>query len=364
MKSHATHARLKKNALRLIEDLRLDLSGLTVYTEAASGSYLASPVLAALAGAQVVAQARDSRYGMASDVIANTQALADFCGVADRITYTASRDHAALGQADIVTNSGFVRPIDKDLIGALKPTAVIPLMWETWEFRSSDFDLEYCKAQDILTLGTNEHHPDCNMMPVCGHLALKLIYELGYEGFGTRVLVLGNSPSPGKVIAEQLRALEMDVVWFSSTDESDYRYEDLQAYFDKEGKRVDVILLAEHMHGHKLLGEGGYLDLGAVAQLNPELAIGVIAGNVDGAELAASGLHYYPTLIQPFGFMTYQPYALGEYPVLLLYAGGLKVGEAMARARLSGMPVASACQVALDNSPAMDFIGGDAWLKV
>lgn len=357
------NSRFKRTCLRLISDLDLRLDGLNVYTEAASGSYLAAPVLAALAGATVVAQARDSRYGLADEVIAKTKLFADYCGVGDRIKYVKSRSHADLAGADIITNSGFVRPIDKDLIGCLKPTAVIPLMWETWEFRSSDFDLDFCQEKEILALGTNEHSPLCNMMPVCGHLALKLIYELGYEGFGTRVLVLGNSPSPGKVIAEQLKALSMDVVWFSAGEESDYKYEDLHDYFVNNGKTVDVILVAEHMHPAKILGANSYLDTQTILDINPDVAIGIISGNVSGEELESQGIQYYPKLIQPFGFMSYQPYVLGEYPVLLLFAGGLKVGLSMARARLNGLDIKDSIQQALEESPAMDFVGEHAWLR-
>ena len=68
-------------------------------------------------------------------------------GVADRIEILTKRCHACLGESGIVTNSSLVLPIDRELIAVLKPTAVISLMWETWEFRSFDFDLNYCKVR-------------------------------------------------------------------------------------------------------------------------------------------------------------------------------------------------------------------------
>ena len=48
--------------------------------------------------------------------------------------------------------------------------------------------------------------------------------------------------------------------------------------------------------------------------------------------------------------------------MLRLYAAGLKVGEVMARARLSGMTIREAAKHALDNSPAMDFDGNLSWI--
>ena len=55
--------------MELRETFRLDLTQLVVYTEAASGTYLHTPILAACAGAErVYALARDSSYGSAADV--------------------------------------------------------------------------------------------------------------------------------------------------------------------------------------------------------------------------------------------------------------------------------------------------------
>jgi len=352
---------LKRLVHELIAKLNLKLTGLTVYTESASGAYLVSAVLAAVAGAErVYAQTRDSRFGLAENVINETMKLAGYFGVADRITISNSRRLEWLADSDIVTNSGFVRPIDRELVAALKPTAVIPLMWETWEFRESDFDLAACKEKDILVLGTVENREPCNMIPYCGFIALKLLFEMGFDG--RPVFILGNAPYPGGSIVSQLRGAGMDVVWFSFQPESDYHYSDLKSFFLKQGQRIGNILLAEHELPDLLLGSNGYLDFETIRAVNPEVRIGIICGNVDAGGLETSGLVYAPKQIAPFGFMSYQPYELGPRPVQLLYAAGLKVGEAMARARLAGMSVREAAKHAIANSPAMDFEGELAWL--
>ena len=55
----------------------LDLSGFTILTEAASGAYAVTAILAAMSGAhRVFALARDSRYGSASEVAENLTTLA------------------------------------------------------------------------------------------------------------------------------------------------------------------------------------------------------------------------------------------------------------------------------------------------
>ena len=63
----------------------LDLSGRVVLTEAATGAYVATPVLAALAGAQVTALTRTSRHGSAEQVRLWTDLVARDAGVGERI---------------------------------------------------------------------------------------------------------------------------------------------------------------------------------------------------------------------------------------------------------------------------------------
>lgn len=354
-------SKLRKIVDELITKFNLSLDGLTVYTEAASGAYLLSPILAAAAGARMVyAQTRDSQYGTAMQIMEDTGWLAEQYGVSDRIQIADSRRLDWLSVSDIVTNSGFVRPIDNGLITVLKPTAVIPLMWETWEFRESDFNLTACKEKGILVLGTVENREPCNMIPYCGFIALKLLFEMGFDGLP--VIVLGGTPYPGGAIVSQLRGSGIDVIWFSSQRESDYRYSELEGYFSKQGHRFSHMLLAEHRNPALLLGHDGFLSFETINSTNPDIRLGVICGNIDVQELRNSGLTYAPAQIAPFGFMSYQPYMLGPRPVQLLYTAGLKVGEAMARARMAGISVQDAAKHAIDNSPAMDFKGALAWL--
>ena len=345
----------------LVERFAIDLSDLQVYTEAASGSYLLTPVLAAVAGARkVYAQTRDSRFSQAVGVADATMKAAAEFGVADRIEILFERSHRCLRKCDIVTNSGFVRPIDVDLITSLKPTAVIPLMWETWEFRSADFDLNLCRSKEILVMGTNEHRPPCDMSGFIGYCALKLLFEIGFDG--GKVLLLGNAPIPASPIVDLLRRIGIDVTWASTGHGSDLRYEELKDHFQKHGSRYDIMILAEHEKPILLLGADGLLDFEAINTVNPALRICVICGNIDVPGLQESGLHYLPRHVAPFGFISYQPYMLGPRPVLTLYAAGLKVGEAMARARLKGLPPREAAIEALAGSPAMDFEGELSWL--
>jgi hypothetical protein len=358
-------ARTHSLAHRLIEHFDLDLTGLAVLTEAASGPYAATPLIAALAGAdRVLARTRDSSWASRGDVREATMAAATAWGVAERVDVRFEPTVDLVAEADVITNSGFVRPIDAAVVARMKPTAVVSLMWETWEVRDSDLDLEACRARDILVLGTCESRPPCDLTGYSPFIAIKLLFELGLEGHENRVLLLGGQPTLGGAMAAQLPRLGIDVTWFaaSGTDGA-HAYEELPTFVEEHLSSFDALILAEHADRRLLLGNGGLLDPSRMAERHPGLRVGVISGNVDADALRASRLPFAPTHIAPFGHMSYQASELGPLPVLKLYTAGLRVGEVMARARRDGASPAEAARLALADSPAMDFEGERAWSR-
>ena len=130
--------------------LDLDLSGMTVITEAATGAYAVTAVIAAMAGARVHAIARDTeRHGSFEDAVAATVSLATKAGAVGRIEIAREPAPASLAACDILTNSGHLRPISRAMVERLPPSAVIALMFEAWEFRDADLDLAACRARGI-----------------------------------------------------------------------------------------------------------------------------------------------------------------------------------------------------------------------
>lgn len=346
-----------------LHDFDLNLDGLTVYTEAATGPYLYTPVLAALAGADTVyALAKESSYGTLEDVKRRTMQAAVDSGVADRLHVVCSKAAEHVEKADIITNSGFVRPIDREMISWMKPTAVIPLMWETWEWSHRYLDLDACREKGILVMGTNESACPPAMFPYAAFVAMKMLFELGLEGYKTRTLLLGGR-GLAKPIIDCFRRSEMEYGWFSDWDDEARPYRELREHFLCAGAEYDALLVADHVHDACLLGKSGLLSYEEIREINPALGVGIISGKLDIKGLEDSGLNYFPDRIQPFGTMSYQPADLGPRPVLELYAAGLKVGQVMARSRKAGIPVQEAARKALANSPAMDFGGDRSWLS-
>lgn len=344
----------------------LSLSGLTVFTELASGPYMVTPFLAHLAGAKrVIAVTRDSPWGDAGAVVAEGRRLADVWGMPNAFESVGKKLADDLATADVVTNLGFVRPVDSSTVAAMKPTAVVPLMWETWEFRPEEVDLEACREKGILVLGTDEHR--ICFIDYAAYVDLRLLFEAGIEVFQTRLLVFASGPVAA-AINRLFRAMGLDFRYCSRDETPDPRFADLHICPDNRDALLaaiahsDAILCDEKSHDYLLIGRGGVLEADAVARANPGVSLVFRSGSLDFDASDSAGLYRYPERQVPFGYSTVGSYYLGPRPVIELHAAGLKVAEVMARARLAGASPAQAAWCALRDSPAMDFEGEAAWV--
>lgn len=346
-------------AHRLIETAihryALDLHGFQVLTEAATGYYVLTPLIAALGGAErVFALTRDSRYGKASEASSGVLELAEVWDVADRIEFLGSRNDDQIVKADIVTNLGFVRPLDASLLRRLKSTAVIPLMWETWEYRPEELDLSECQRLGIPVLGTNEHHPSLQTFKYVGQLALKLLYSLDIEVFRSNIVVIGSGEF-ARVTLNTLQAMEAQVTELSTGCEGT-----LKTRVAHEAIRAaDAIIIVEHHNRRMLIGPQGEISADSLYSLNPGLSVVHICGGVDKPSLEALGLRCFPRLFAPAGYMSVATDYLGPKPLIDLHTAGLKVGEFMARARLSGYDLETINKIALEVPLAMVFQESD-----
>ena len=116
--------------------------------------------------------------------------LARLAEVADQIQLIYHKDPMIVAAADIVTNSGRVRPIDADMIAQMKPSSVVPLMYESWEYRHSDVDLQACRARNIMVAGTNERHPSVDVFSFLGQMAIMQLHDAGIAVRGSHLLLL------------------------------------------------------------------------------------------------------------------------------------------------------------------------------
>lgn len=363
MKEGFYRERCKHIVREAIQTFNLNLEGLTVFTEAATGSYLYTPIIAALAGAKhVYAVTQDSRYGSAEHVRIITQDVASSFSVDNRISILFQKSPEVVSQCDIITNSGFVRPINREMISWMKPTAVIPLMWETWEHREDELDLTACREKGILVLGTNEHRPPLDLYPSSGFSCMKLLFEAGIEVYGCKILIVGSFPVAESIL-RVLRSLGLELGWVCpagrvvDTSLSSY----LLGHHIGEQRvleflqRADALVVAEHVIRDEILGPQSSLSGALLKQINPSPVVAHIWGGINAEELRRNGVYLVPDYIAPPSHMSVSADYLGPKLSILLNTAGLKVGEAMARARLAGKSIEESTAYALKYSPAMPF---------
>jgi hypothetical protein len=340
------------NAIRLvtlieqtIAFLELDLSGFTVLTEAASGPYVVTPIIAGLAGAEhVLALTRDSQWASAEEVIMQTRALEALCRIEGSTEIRTRRSLDLFAHADIVTNLGFVRPIDSSAVAAMKPRAVVPLMCEAWEFRYEDVDVDACLGKGIAVLGTNEDYTGLEVFDYSAWLCLKMLLDAQIEVHKSKILVVSGDKF-GSVIAERL-----DKCGVSVQRMSNLRNVEMVEY-------VDAVVVADYTREDTIIGPEGDLTATELATVAPGSTVIQFAGRVDVPSLIESGIMVYPDIPLGARRMARTLGELGARPVVELHAGGLKVGQVLAQARLlKGLSVAESMEYALARSPAQPLV--------
>jgi hypothetical protein len=328
------------NAARLLRLIRegidrceLDLRSSVVLTEAAAGAYAVTPIMAALAGArQVFAFTRTSRHGSIEDVTRQTRTLAKLAGVDGRIEILTDRSPDVIGQADIVTNSGHVRPIDREFVGFLRPTAVIPLMYESWEFRPADIDVGACRQKGIPVAGTNERHRSVDVFSYLGIMAVKLLLDAGIAVHGSRILLLCDNPF-AEFIERGLTGAGARVDCRSRMTPTD------------GATAWDAVVVAlRPAQPHKV----GRLEADVLGARHDGAIVAQYFGDVEREHFASVGVPVWPLDAPASGHMGILPSAVGPEPVVRLQCGGLKVGELLWRARQAGTSPDQAVQSAVD----------------
>jgi hypothetical protein len=310
---------LIKNAISFT---KINLENITVFTEAASGEFIYTPIIAAMAGAKkVYAVTGDSKYALKEDVKKNTLLFARMCGVDEKIEVVF--DKSRIGDADIITNLGFVRPIDKNTIDKLKKSAAIPYMCESWEVRKEDVDIDYCKEKGILVLGTNENYPGLDVFNFSGALALKMLFDAGIEVFKSKIIIVSDD-NFGKIIFNTLSKLNSDVILLK--DLSNENYNCL--------KNADALIIADYTSEKCYIGkDNSEISCKKLKLLSRFITVIQFAGLVDISDLKKNDINFYPDYeVGSFRMGKTLAY-LGPKPIIDLHCAGLKVGEIMYRSK-------------------------------
>ena len=308
---------LLDDARTRIAALGLDLTGLEVVTEAATGAYACTAVIAAMAGARrVVCTARDTaRYGRFEDAAAATLALARQAGVADRLDIRREIGADAFRRCDILTNSGHLRPLTAEVIGLLPSDAVIALMFEGWEFRPADLDLAACRARGIRIAAVNERHPAVGVFPLLGPLAVRQLAEAGVPAQGRRVVLVCDNPFAPHIEAG-LSAAGAAVTPVARVS-------------DLESHPQEAVVVALDPERNSALGAA---DLARLAEVAPGGVLAQFWGDIaPEARGDSAPLRIWPPRAPGKGHMGILLSALGHDPIVRLQAGGLRAAEIVRR---------------------------------
>jgi hypothetical protein len=330
-----------------IEQFELDLTGIAVLTETASGPFVVTPLIAARAGGSVVAVTRDSRHARAREVCDYTLAWARRLGVADAINIHVGQGADRAADADLVTNLGFVRPIDAAFVARMKAGTVVSLMCEPWEVRPEDADVAACHAAGKPVLGTDERDPRVETFRFVGMLALKLLLELEIEVLSSRIVVVSSDPFATPTV-QLLRDLGAAVTLADVTAGADLRDE----LITDACREADAVVVAEHRDRRTVLGGATGLRLDVLEAAGAVVAH--IAGAVDDPE---ERLRKHPGGRAVPGYMTMTTDVLGPRPVIALHAAGLRVGQALVQGIRRFADAAQAEALALQESPALRATG-------
>lgn len=336
----ACPVRIQEVAVKIresVERLSLDLHGRRVLTEAATGPYVVTPVIAAFAGADVTALTRSTRYGTVEEVRNQTAEFADRLGVSERIDVVESLTEECIASADIVTNSGHLRPLDAAFISCMKSGAVIPLMYESWEWRPSDVDLDACRKQRVIVAGTNERHPDLRVFDYLGILALYALLACRDPVAGSRILLICDNPF-APYIARTLVGCNavLDIM------------DDGQVPPDTPGKRrgprepakYDAVVVATTPCDIPIIGPSGCARY-TPSEIGSYSVVVQVWGDVD-REFSPE-VTYFPRTAPEKRHMGVLPSVLGFEPIISLQAGGLKVGQVVLSGEQDGGDRPSDC---------------------
>ena len=295
--------------------LQIDLKGMTVITECATGIYACTPIIALLAGAEkVIAFGKDSQFGSFEEARADVLSFADVLSLNQKtlvITNDPAKLEKSFEEACIVTNSGHLRPLDFNKISKMKAGCVIPLMYEAWEFRPIDVSLDACKEHGIPVAGTNERHPDIGVFEYLGPVVAQALLEAGLEIVGNNILLISDNDF-GPYVRKTLTGMGANVL--DQTNFSDHI--------------IDVIVFA-----HTPSISGGNLDLMSLNLPGKPPLCCQLWGDVDRSYFETRWL---PEQEPEPGHMGLILSSLGVEPIVRLQSGGLKVGQILFNARDKG----------------------------
>ena len=205
-------------------------------------------------------------------------------------------------------------------------------MYEAWEWRDADLDLQYCKTRGIQIGATNERHEDVDVFNYLGDMAMKLIFDAGitlYKNYFTLICNNDFGPFIAKVISTNCAGLAV-----CDLEENKYKYDGLNIDWignfpnfetPEKYKKSEAIIFTAYPFDQIWIGnENASVSIKKITESFEHPYILRYCGDI--AEECKSEFRVYPENVHS-GHMGILPSAIGYDPIIRLQSGGLKVGE-------------------------------------
>jgi len=316
---------IKKEIISAINDINLDLKGLTILTEAGSNLFLLTPIIACLSGAKkVYALSKTSKYGTFEEIKEQLNRLSLLFEIdTSKIELFEKENFHNFSEIDIVTNLGHVRPIDEDFLRKLNKNAAISYMCEAWEHRQQDLDLELCKKYNIPVFATNEEHPLVNCFRETGLIALQMIFESKISLIDSHVCIISRDKF-GKEIFKQVEKFTKNAHLINN-------FERIDEY--KNFKNLDLLIIADYLYEDYIISTNGLVNPGLLKDLFPHVKIIQYCGKNNLEQIIENKIPVFPKA-ELEAVRMYKTLADISYKALIrLLTAGLKVGEGICRAK-------------------------------
>ena len=303
-----------------------------------------------MAGAEkVYAYTKDSKYGSVQEVKDQTLLIAGVSGTRDRISIITSLEDSIIESADIVTNSGNLRPIDKKIICKMKETSVIALMYEAWEFRDSDIDIRACRKNGIAVVGTNEQHPQLKVFQFLGRSLIRILVEQGSKLSGDNILLICDNDFSRSIIEVlEENGLKVFLVGKGASEKSSY-LGTLENFSLEKMPGIDYLVVASTPRARDIIGgNDSVIPFTRFGDKIRHSTIIQLYGDINRKLFEGLYVKFFPREDVEKGHMGVLQSYSGPLANIKLFVGSLKAAQIVNDARLRGNDINESIDLAVN----------------
>ncbi|MFM2316604.1 MAG: hypothetical protein RLZZ155_936, partial [Bacteroidota bacterium] len=210
----------------------------------------------------------------------------------------------------------------------------IPLMFEAWEFRSQDLELDFCKSKGIAVAGTNERHSQVDVFGYLGDMVVRQIQDAKQTPYRNKFIVVSNNDFTPYLCTPLVKMsagvgvycpmeYKSEIEHLGATYLGDWNVTEIP----NDWKSASAVIYTGSPFSENLWGTFPLLNLDVWKSLNSPLILR-FAGDISEADFLQHKIEFYPANV-PAGHMGILPSAIGWDPIIRLQAGSLKVAELM-----------------------------------